>query len=92
MALSAYEKIQEIRGKADLEIKELKQQAVSEVVRRLADAKQTVRDLEAQYLVLCALSLQAPVSDNPFASSLQSSKKRNWLMRARAFQASHRNA
>lgn len=58
MALTALERIQEIQAKADQEIKELKQQAVSEVVRRLADAKQLVKDLEAEYIALTGKNLK----------------------------------
>lgn len=55
---SALEKIQQIQAKADQEIKQLKEQAVSEVVRRLSEAKQLVKDLEAQYTGLTGKNLK----------------------------------
>ncbi len=58
MALTAIEKIQEIQAKADQEIRELKQQAISEVVRRLSEAKELVRELESQYTALTGKDLR----------------------------------
>jgi D-mannonate dehydratase len=58
MALSALEKIQEIQARADQEIKELRQQAISEVVRKLSDAKSLVKELEAQYTQLTGKNLK----------------------------------
>jgi hypothetical protein len=58
MAISALEKIQEIQTRAEQEIAELRQQAVSEVVRRLAEAKSLVRDLEEQYTQLTGKNLK----------------------------------
>lgn len=58
MALTALEKIQEIQAKADQEIRELRQQAVSEVVRRLSEAKALVKELEAQYTQLTGKNLK----------------------------------
>jgi len=49
MSLTALEKIKEIQSKAEQEIKDLKQQAVSEIARKLADAKSLIKDLEVQY-------------------------------------------
>jgi hypothetical protein len=58
MALTALEKIQEIQARADQEIKELRQQAISEVVRKLSEAKALVKDLEAQYTQLTGKNLK----------------------------------
>jgi hypothetical protein len=58
MAISALEKIQEIQARADEEIRELRQQAISEVVRRLAEAKTLARDLEEQYIQLTGKNLK----------------------------------
>ncbi len=58
MGISALDKIQEIQAKAEREIQELRQQAVSEIVRRLADAKSLVQELEAQYTALTGKNLK----------------------------------
>jgi flagellar biosynthesis chaperone FliJ len=49
MASSALEKIQAIQDKANKEIESLKAEAVSDVVRKLSEAKTVVSDLERQY-------------------------------------------
>ncbi len=58
MELSAFEKIREIQARADQEIKQLRQQAISEVVRRLSEAKELVKDLEIQYTSLTGKNLK----------------------------------
>lgn len=58
MGLTALEKIQEIQAKADQEIRELRQQAISEVVRRLSEAKALVKELENQYTQLTGKNLK----------------------------------
>jgi hypothetical protein len=58
MALSALEKIQEIQARAEQEIKELRQQAISEVVRKLSEAKALVKEYEAQYTQLTGKNLK----------------------------------
>jgi hypothetical protein len=58
MALTALEKIQEIQARADQEIRELRQQAISEVVRKLSEAKALVKELEAQYTQLTGKNLK----------------------------------
>ncbi|MEI6071186.1 MAG: hypothetical protein WCS31_05305 [Verrucomicrobiae bacterium] len=49
MAASAIEKIQAIQDRANREIEALKSEAVSDVVKRLSEAKSAVADLERQY-------------------------------------------
>jgi flagellar biosynthesis chaperone FliJ len=49
MASSALEKIQAIQDKASKEIEALKSEAISDVVRKLSEAKSVVSDLERQY-------------------------------------------
>lgn len=71
MGLTALEKIQEIQAKADQEIKELRQQAISEVVRRLSDAKALVKELEAQYTQLTGKNLRGETVES---SKVKSSK------------------
>jgi|GEM_PF-5278867 hypothetical protein len=63
MALTALEKIQEIQARAEQEIKELRQQAISEVVRKLAEAKALVKELEAQYTQLTGKNLKGESVD-----------------------------
>ena len=58
MALTALEKIQEIQSRAEQEIRELRQQAISEVVRKLSEAKALVIELEAQYIQLTGKNLK----------------------------------
>ena len=58
MALSALEKIQEIQARAEQEIKELRQQAISEVVRKLSEAKALVKEYETQYTQLTGKNLK----------------------------------
>jgi hypothetical protein len=67
MALTALEKIQEIQARAEQEIRELRQQAISEVVRRLSEAKALVKDLEAQYTQLTGKNLKGETVDAPKA-------------------------
>lgn len=52
MSLTALEKIREIQSKAEQEIRGLRQQAVTEVVRKLSEAKSLVKTLEAEYSAL----------------------------------------
>jgi len=47
--MSALEKIQAIQNRANREIESLKSEAVSDVVKRLSEAKSVVADLERQY-------------------------------------------
>ena len=47
--MSALEKIQAIQNRANREIESLKSEAVSDVVKRLSEAKAAVADLERQY-------------------------------------------
>jgi len=49
MTASAIEKIQAIQDRANREIEALKSEAVSDVVKRLSEAKSAVADLERQY-------------------------------------------
>ena len=49
MALPALEKIQEIQDRANKEIEALKSEAVSEIAKKLSEAKSVVLDLERQY-------------------------------------------
>jgi len=49
MALQALEKIQAIQERANKEIEALKSEAVSEIAKKLAEAKSVVSDLERQY-------------------------------------------
>jgi len=49
MSASALEKIQAIQNRANREIESLKSEAVSDVVKRLSEAKSAVADLERQY-------------------------------------------
>lgn len=69
MGLTALEKIQEIQARADQEIKELRQQAISEVVRRLSEAKALVQELEAQYTSLTGKNLKGETVEAPKAKS-----------------------
>ena len=68
MALTALEKIQEIQARADQEIKELRQQAISEVVRKLSEAKALVKELEAQYTQLTGKNLKGESVEAPKAT------------------------
>lgn len=65
MALSALEKIQEIQARAEQEIKELRQQAISEIVRKLSEAKALVKEYEAQYTQLTGKNLKGESVDSP---------------------------
>ena len=49
MALPALEKIQAIQERASKEIEALKTEAVSEIAKKLSEAKSVVADLERQY-------------------------------------------
>ena len=73
MALTALEKIQEIQALADQEIKDLRQQAVSEVVRRLSEAKALVKELEAQYTQLTGKNLKGETVESSRARSVKDS-------------------
>jgi hypothetical protein len=61
MGLTAFEKIQGIQARANQECKELRRQAISEVVRRLSDARILVRELEAQYTLPTGKNLKGGV-------------------------------
>jgi hypothetical protein len=52
MAISALEKIKAIREKAEKEVEAIKAEAVSEVVKRISEAKEVLRSLEAEYTEL----------------------------------------
>jgi len=49
MATSALEQIAAIQAKADADIAALKQQAVSDLARKLSEARELVKSLESQY-------------------------------------------
>ena len=49
MSASALEKIQAIQDRANKEIESLKAEALSDVVKKLSEAKTAVADLERQY-------------------------------------------
>jgi len=52
MGISAVDRIADIQRKAEEEIQALRQQAVTEVVKRLSDVKQEIHALEGQYAQL----------------------------------------
>lgn len=76
MALSALEKIQEIQARAEQEIKELRQQAISEVVRKLSEAKALVKEYETQYTQLTGKNLrgESVESSSPSAKAPRAAK------------------
>jgi len=69
MALSALEKIQEIQARAEQEIKELRQQAISEVVRKLSEAKALVKEYETQYTQLTGKNLRGESVESSSSSA-----------------------
>jgi hypothetical protein len=58
MAISALEKIQAIQQKADEEIAKLKAEAISDLAKKLAEAKAVVADLTEQYEELTGKTLK----------------------------------
>lgn len=58
MALSALEKIAAIQEKAAKEIEALKSEAISDVAKKLSEAKAVVADLENQYYDLTGKTLK----------------------------------
>ena len=63
MALPALEKIQAIQERANKEIEALKSEAVSEIAKKLSEAKSVVSDLERQYEELTGKTIKGEKSE-----------------------------
>ena len=75
MSLSALQKIQEIQAKADKEIAALKAEAVTDLAKRLSEAKAAVADLQRQYTELTGKTVSGELAASGARKRLSTAEK-----------------